>query len=188
LARDLYQRPKVRVVNFFAGPSSGKSTFACAVFAQLKVFGIRAELVTEFAKDATYEKREAALSNQLYVTAKQFHRMDRLRGQVDIIVTDSPILLGLIYKPDWYFTGFEELVWSLHASFDNLNYFINRDESRFHQYGRKQNLDESIRIDSKIRKTLASRTEKYKSLDFGLNYDRFWATVVDVANEIASIA
>ena len=39
------------VVNLFGVPGAGKSTGAAYVFSKLKMKGINAELVTEFAKD-----------------------------------------------------------------------------------------------------------------------------------------
>ncbi len=55
------------VVNLFGGPSAGKSTTAAGVFALLKLHDLRSELVTEFAKDLTWEKREKTLNNQYYI-------------------------------------------------------------------------------------------------------------------------
>ena len=39
------------MVNFYAGPGSGKSTMAAAIFSRLKWKDVNCELVTEFAKD-----------------------------------------------------------------------------------------------------------------------------------------
>lgn len=39
------------VVNLFAQPGAGKSTGAAYIFAKLKMAGVNAELITEFAKD-----------------------------------------------------------------------------------------------------------------------------------------
>ena len=39
------------LANLFGAPGAGKSTGAAYVFSKLKMAGINAELVTEFAKD-----------------------------------------------------------------------------------------------------------------------------------------
>lgn len=39
------------LINLFGAPGTGKSTGAAYIFSQLKMKGINAELVTEFAKD-----------------------------------------------------------------------------------------------------------------------------------------
>ena len=61
--------------------------------------GVNTELVTEFAKDLTWEERKDALKNQLYVSGNQAFRLSRLNGKVDVVITDSPLPLGLFYLP-----------------------------------------------------------------------------------------
>ena len=43
------------VVNLFGVPGAGKSTGAAYIFSKLKLVGINAELITEFAKDKVWE-------------------------------------------------------------------------------------------------------------------------------------
>lgn len=51
-------------------PGAGKSTGAAYIFSELKQRGVNAELVTEFAKDKTWEGNTLALSCQEYVFGK----------------------------------------------------------------------------------------------------------------------
>ena len=81
------------VVNLYGQPSCGKSTGAAYIFSQLKMRGIDTELVTETAKDMVWEHNDDALTNQLYILGLHSQRFWRLRNQVRVIVTDSPILL-----------------------------------------------------------------------------------------------
>lgn len=55
------------VVNLFGAPGAGKSTGAAYIFSLLKMAGVNAELVTEFAKDKTWEHNTKALDNQVYM-------------------------------------------------------------------------------------------------------------------------
>ena len=71
---------KTIVCNLFGPPGAGKSTLAAYVFAKLKMMGVNCELVTEFAKDKVWEKNNEALSNQIYIFAKQYYRMSRCTG------------------------------------------------------------------------------------------------------------
>jgi broad-specificity NMP kinase len=85
------------IVNFFGGPGTGKSTFASGVFSKLKHLNYNVEYVQEFAKKLTWEKNNLALDNQFYVSGTQSYFQNMLIGQVDAVITDSPLLIGLLY-------------------------------------------------------------------------------------------
>jgi len=143
------------VVNFLAGPGAGKSTTASAVFSLIKLHNINAELVTEIAKDFTWEQRLKTLRNQYYVWAKQQHRFWRVKDAVDVIVTDSPLFFSLVYgeqKPDCFY----ELVLEEFNSYTNLNYFINRSKP-YQEKGRNQTEEEAKNLDD----TIKFKLEKY---------------------------
>lgn len=114
------------VVNMFAGPGAGKSTTTAGVFAELKMRGVNAEIASEFAKDLVWEERFGTLNNQIYVFGKQLHRIQRLVNKVDVIITDSPLLFSVLYKPENLSDNFEKLVLEVFNSFDNTNYLIQR--------------------------------------------------------------
>ena len=86
------------IVNLFGVPGAGKSTGAAYIFSQLKMKGINAELITEFAKDKVWENNEKVFKNQLYLFGKQSFRISRVQDEVDVIVTDSPLLLSILYN------------------------------------------------------------------------------------------
>ena len=88
------------VVNLFGAPGAGKSTGAAYIFSRLKLAGINAELVTEFAKDKVWEESKAVFQNQAYIFGKQYFRISRVQDKVDVVITDSPILLSPFYTDD----------------------------------------------------------------------------------------
>lgn len=144
----------MKVINFFAGPGAGKSTTACGLFYQLKIAGYNVELVTEYAKDMTWEQRYNILDDQLYITAKQNRRLARLRGSVDLVVTDSPLLLGMHYAtPDFLNGSYQKMLFELWNTYDNVNFFINR-KKEYNPIGRNQTEAEAIVIDLKLRNFL----------------------------------
>ena len=141
------------VINLFAGPGAGKSTTAAGVFRLMKLSGYNVELVTEYAKDMTWEKRFNTLSDQLYMFGKQHRRQHRLKGQVDYVVTDSPLLLSLFYKPEDYSEHFEPFVLDMWNMYDNRNFFIDRTKP-YVTIGRNQTEEEARAIDRRILNTL----------------------------------
>ena len=139
------------VVNLTGAPGAGKSTGAATIFAELKKSGVNAELVTEFAKDKTWEHNTTALDCQEYVFGKQSYRLRRCRDDVDVIVTDSPLPLGLIYNTnpalDHHFT---EVVMNVFNTYENINFFINRVKP-YNPKGRNQTAEESDQLSSAIK-------------------------------------
>lgn len=113
------------------------------MFAKLKMMGVNCELVTEFAKDKVWEKNNEALSNQIYIFAKQYYRMSRCTGQVDVIITDSPLFLGPFYNKDPEIDEpLKQLARVITERYDNLNYFLRR-VKKYNPVGRLQSEEES---------------------------------------------
>lgn len=117
------------VVNLFGGPGCGKSTGAAYIFARLKERGANVELVTEFAKDLVWDG-SGGIADQAYVLGNQFHRLYRCeRAGVQVAVTDSPLLLSLVYRrPNEGPFGdeFAAYVRACHRHFANLNFLVAR--------------------------------------------------------------
>lgn len=136
---------KTIVVNLFGEPSAGKSTAAMDITAKLKRAGINAEYVSEFAKDKVYEHNEEVFDHQEYIFGKQSFKMGRVRDKVQVIVTDSPLLLNILYNnDDSGFLGedFNKTVLKMFNSYDNRNFVL----MRYHKYeneGRRQNEKEA---------------------------------------------
>ena len=141
---------KLKVISLFAGPGAGKSTCAAGLFARMKRLRFSVELVTEYAKDLTYEKSFSKLSNQLHVLAEQNYRIARLQDQVEYVITDSPIPLSLIYcKPEdqhWL----EPLVANLWLEYDNYAFIVKRSAAPYVKHGRNQSEEEARALDARI--------------------------------------
>jgi hypothetical protein len=151
----------MRVVNLFAGPGAGKSTTAAALFAALKQRGICAELVTEFAKDCAWEGREGPLRCQPYVFGEQLWRLERLRGRgIEVVVTDSPILLSAVYRPPGTPDALREVVWHYHNAFDNVNVHVRRAKP-YDERGRFQSEDEARELDGRIVETVLHGGDRF---------------------------
>lgn len=134
------------VVNLFGGPGTGKSTAMADVFAKLKRAGYNVEQAPEWVKKVVWERRTKPLENQVYILGKQYFEIRRLLDEVDVIITDSPIILSLLYKTPDLTANFDGLVMDLFNSFNNLNFFLQRKKA-YNPKGRLQTEDEAKEID-----------------------------------------
>lgn len=124
----------MKVVNLFAGPGVGKSTTAAVLYGMLSMAGYRAELVPEFAKILTWQKADSALADQLYLFAKQDHRLEVLRkAPLDFVIMDGPLPNAVLYLKGDYFRNFEPLVMEVFSSYDNVNFFLERNKELAYQ-------------------------------------------------------
>ena len=89
------------ILNFYGGPGTGKSTSAALAFATLKQGGVNAEITLEYAKELTWAGQKITTLRQFELFGEQSLRLVRLLGQVEVIVTDSPLLLGEFFAR-WY--------------------------------------------------------------------------------------
>jgi len=153
----------MKVINLFGGPCTGKSTIAAGLFHEMKMKGYNIELVTEYAKDMTWEERGNILADPLYILAKQHRRISRLKGKVDYIITDSPLLLGLAYISDDYYKNCKPLLLEIFSSYDNYNFMLTRPET-YSEIGRNQTLEEAKLIDDAVTNVLTDNDVDYKQL------------------------
>ena len=145
---------KCIVVNLFGGSGIGKSTNAADIYVMLKRLGINAEYVDEYVKPMVYEERTGIFECQDYIFGKQLWKIQRAAEKVDVIVTDSPMVLSTIYDPeqDLYFRNH---VIRKFKQFDNLNIVLSRVDDFFKTEGRFQaNVEEAKVTDVAIKQLL----------------------------------
>ena len=87
-------------VCLWAGPGVGKSVTAALLFAALKLERVQCELVTEFAKDLSYEGVLRDTPQEV-ILREQMRRLHRVQGKVEVVVTDAPPHVSQLYaQPD----------------------------------------------------------------------------------------
>ena len=132
-------------------PGTGKSTIASELFSKMKWLGYDVELVSEYAKELVWEERNETFKNELYLFAKQHHRMFRLNGKVKYIITDRPLILSIFYNKKYGDNSevFKNLVLQEISKFKNINIFLNRTKP-YVQKGRNQTEEESKEFASEM--------------------------------------
>lgn len=144
---------KPLIVNLYGAPSAGKSTGAAYIFSRLKLKRINAELVTEFVKGKVYEQSKGVFDNQVYIFGKQFFQMSKLYSDVDVIITDAPLMLQAYYGEKYNFFYHQELTNLVKRIADEenaLNIFVERSKP-YDPSGRFQTEQESDEIAKELR-------------------------------------
>jgi GTPase Era involved in 16S rRNA processing len=155
------------VLNLIGGPGTGKSTTMAGTFFELKSRGITAEMAPEWFKGKVWEGTADVLAkDQLYVTAKQNHELQRLMHTgVKAVITDCPLLLALIYgakEPE----SFKRLVIDKFMEYNNVIVFLNR-VKHFDPEGRLQTEAEAKGIDLQTKEILDFLGLPYTTVDAG---------------------
>lgn len=153
------------VINLFGEPGSGKSTTASGLFFLLKLNGYKVELVNEFAKELVWERRNSFFGDQISIFAEQNRRLERLKDHgLDYAISDSPLLLPILYKPEDYLKTFDPLVMEKFGTYENINYLLHRTAS-FEEVGRRHNEKEASFMAKKMRHFLDDHEIPYTSLE-----------------------
>lgn len=147
----------MKVINLFAAPGTGKTTTGQILSGLLSMADFKVEYIPEFAKFATLARNRAALSDQIYMFAKQENRLTVLReAGLDYVVMDGPLPLALLFQPPGYYAGYEPLVMEVFRSYPNLNFYLTKNPKfAYKTHGRNENEEESRQLDQNLRGVLA---------------------------------
>lgn len=172
------------VVNLIGAPGAGKSTGATYIFSNLKMLGVNAEYVSEYAKDKTWGEDFISLNCQEYIFGKQSIKLFKLKDKVDVAVTDSPLILSCLYnKSEILGEDFNKVVYKVFNSYNNINYFIHRVKP-YNPSGRNQTEAESDILETKLLTNLNKYRIPYTFLDGTReSYDRIVKEIMGILKE-----
>lgn len=147
---------QLTVINFFGGPGTGKSTTAAELFALMKKRNMKVELIHETAKDYVWERWSHIFREQDYIFAHQHRQQRRLVGHdIDFVVLDSALLLGLFYTPEDFPPSFKVFLRDVFDSYDNLNIYLQRNpDIPYVQAGRNQDELQAMQLDRDVHEYL----------------------------------
>lgn len=172
------------VVNLFGAPGAGKSTGAAYIYAKLKMNGVNAELVTEYAKDKTWENNSEVFKNQAYIFGKQYFRLSRLDGKVDVVITDAPLLNSAFYNESSVLgKDFNRVVRRTFDSYSNMNYFVFRNKP-YNPAGRSQTMEQSDQMAYAFKRKLSSYGIPHRQIQG--NEEEYDKVVSDVLKALKS--
>lgn len=176
---------KAIIINLFGAPSAGKSTCAAFLFYKMKLAGVNCEYISEFAKDKVWEENTAVFKDQNYIFGKQSFKLSRCADKVDLIITDSPLLLSGFYSDDNCREEREALVLKTFNEYNNLNYFINRTKD-YNSAGRHQTEVESDSISLSLKEFLHYNDISFKEYNGDKpGYDKLYLQILkDITESI----
>lgn len=151
-----------KIVNIFGAPSSGKSTCAAELYAALKRLKKNVGLITEFATFKVLEKSFEAMKKQYYVTSKQLYNQEVFEANYDIVITDSPILLGIIYNNKSESSKiFNQFLLEKFKEKDNFNILLKSNIEQYSSLGRLHKKKEIKIIENTIKTLLNENNINY---------------------------
>lgn len=153
---------KPLVINLIGGPGCGKSTAASGLFYALKKLQVNAELSLEWVKNKVYEESFHCIDDQIYIFAKQHHKLFVLEDKVDVVVTDCSLLNSLVYGERR--ESFDAMVLDLFNEFNNLNIVIRR-KQKYVTDGRIETAEEAMNIDDKYIEIMKKNNIPYLEID-----------------------
>ena len=152
------------VVNAFGGPGAGKSTACFHIVESLKKQGYVTEYVSEYAKDLVWDENHELLDgseqHQFEILKEQLHRIDRLYGKVDFIVTDASILLNEVYNKE-ITPEYTEMLDKLNRQYTNFNFLVQRNSEQYETEGRIHSYQESVLKDQEVERLLEQHAVSY---------------------------
>ena len=151
------------IINLIAGACAGKSTIASGIFYKLKMKGVDCEQSLEYAKDRVWEGSYSTMDDQIYMFGKQYHRVWRLNHKVQVVISDSPLILSIYYSKH------------------NITYFIDRD-TEYNQNGRIHTLEQAKEADQKLKDILEKHNIEYTTVKTTEATDIITDHILDILN------
>lgn len=146
-------------INLYGAPSSGKTTLASQIFAEMKSKNYHTAYVLEYSKDLVYQgvdMRTLSEVERLFILVEQLRRENILKDKVDFLVTDSPMILTAYYHQD----PFKREDWSYAKDIVMRNLSKNEihiwlePTNNFEQKGRSHDENQSKEISKELLKYL----------------------------------
>lgn len=120
-------------------------------------------MAPEWIKGKVYEKTPYVLNDQIYVFAKQRKSMMQLLDTVDIIITDSPLFLSILYDHSDN-KLLHDIIMQEFNRFNNFNVFLNRVKP-YNPVGRYQDETGAKKVDQDLLALMGQFDIPYAKID-----------------------
>lgn len=159
----------VRRINLYAGPGAGKSVTAAGLYYSLGKAGYNVELVREFIKEEmVYNDRFPRGFDQQWIFGSQIHREEKALRNNQVIVTDCPLYLSVVYTLKYLAPGADEMLVQAQRfdkEYPSLNIFLDRTGIEYKDDGsRYQDYAEALEIDNLVKEVLQDTDTPYVTI------------------------
>ena len=137
-------------INLVGGPGSGKSTTAAGLFAELKKGPLKVEFLREPIQRHIYQNDTLMMQSQIPLFGEDILQLYSVNGKVDVCIRDTSLLNNIVYDREDN-PLFHSLVIQEYKKFTNIDFFINRGDIPFEEYGRIHTYEQSLELDQKIK-------------------------------------
>lgn len=151
------------IIDLIGQPCSGKSRLMGKLFTKLKDKGYNVEIAPEYAKELVYESNQWILDNQFFVFSEQLKRIRRLENKVDIIISDTSLLLTILYSKEKN-PHFNNLVLWEYNNLPHMTYYL-KTNLPYKKEGRYQDEASAKEIDLKVKNFVESNNIQCKEVE-----------------------
>jgi len=165
----LKKRQKI-IVDLVSGPGTGKSLYSTYLFTMLKINGVNAEFVQEYAKDLVWRNKTELLRNQHIISYHQYKMLKGASKYVDLVITDGSLF------HNYYYNRYSKINYSnveltekridkFINKFNHIVIFLERNPKYpYQKEGRYQTEEEAIAIDNKMKDILIEKNIPFISI------------------------
>jgi len=157
----------IRIICFYGGPCTGKSSIASRIFADLKKIGANVELITEKVKEWTFCNSKPASWDQIYLQGVQISKLFyALNSGIQYVIEENPPFLNAFYAQEYGLPCYKylfDIAKEFDSSFPSKNIHLTRHTQNHDNKGIYQTLKEAKEIDNKILSMLDQYKIRYNS-------------------------
>jgi len=160
---------KIRRINFYGPPCSGKDTVASHVFSKMKIEGYSVEFVNEYVKQWTYIDRNPKDWDQVYLAGMQLQiEYTALSAGFDYIISPSPLFLTGYYGVRLGCKVYQNIL-DIFRTFDedypSLNIFLDNGEIEYDEVARFHTKEQSDEIGLELMTFLSKEIGDFYVID-----------------------
>lgn len=141
-----------KVINLIGGPGSKKSLVSADIILQLHLQNKSVEHLADYARYLVWQRDFEMLKNQYHIAHKQYKVLKMIDGEVQYIVVEGSLPQILYYNRNYKdnicdMAKTEIQIKNWYNEFENINVFVERDDSQYVQCGRLQDEEQAKECD-----------------------------------------